>query len=161
MGKRVAAILFLTAIVGALLAAGSPASPFASPTKQFFAVSVPDAATAAEWYGKVFAVQVQRKIQAPDGSASVLVLASDTLVIEVLQHKDARPITAVGSRPAQAFLAHGIFKVGLYVSDFEAAVTHLRSAGVDFLGEPAEDGEVRYVLFRDVAGNVFQVFGAP
>jgi len=160
MRKRVAVALCLAAIAGELLASGAPTSPFASPAKQFFAVSVPDAATAAEWYGKVFAVQVLRKIQAPDGSALIFVLASDTLALEVLQHRDAKPLPAVGSVSQQAFLVHGIFKVGLYVSDFEAAVAHLRSAGVDFLGEPSNDGDVRYVLFRDVAGNVFQVFGA-
>jgi len=80
---------------------------------------VPDAEAAAEWYSRVFGLRRQSAFQAPDGSVSGMVLGSDRLVVEILQHREARSLSALGADPADAHQIHGIFKVGLHGDDFD------------------------------------------
>jgi catechol 2,3-dioxygenase-like lactoylglutathione lyase family enzyme len=52
-------------------------------------------------------------------------------------------------------------RVGLFlrVDDFEAAYQRLRAAGVEILGEPRAEPYGRVVVFRDVAGNRWDLLG--
>jgi catechol 2,3-dioxygenase-like lactoylglutathione lyase family enzyme len=52
-------------------------------------------------------------------------------------------------------------RVGLFlrVGDFEAAYERLRVAGVEFVGEPRAEPYGRVVVFRDVAGNRWDLLG--
>lgn len=148
-------------LTGSLCAAEPPRSPFASPTRQFFAVSVPDVEAAADWYARVFGMEVEKSIDTEDGSVAIRILAAEHLTVEILQHGDARPLSALKPDVEKSYLLHGIFKVGLQVSDFDGALARLRATGVELVGEPIDDleGGVRFVLFRDVAGNLLQLFG--
>jgi catechol 2,3-dioxygenase-like lactoylglutathione lyase family enzyme len=52
-------------------------------------------------------------------------------------------------------------RVGLFlrVDDFHAAYERMRAAGVEFAGEPRSEPYGRVVVFRDVAGNRWDLLG--
>jgi catechol 2,3-dioxygenase-like lactoylglutathione lyase family enzyme len=52
-------------------------------------------------------------------------------------------------------------RVGLFlrVDDFEAHYERMRGAGVEFMGEPRDEPYGRVVVFRDVAGNRWDLLG--
>ena len=54
-------------------------------------------------------------------------------------------------------------RVGLFlrVDDFDAAYERMRAAGVEFAGEPRSEPYGRVVVFRDVAGNRWDLLGPP
>jgi catechol 2,3-dioxygenase-like lactoylglutathione lyase family enzyme len=47
----------------------------------------------------------------------------------------------------------------LRVDDFDAQVERMRAAGVEFLEEPRDEPYGRVVIFRDVAGNRWDLLG--
>jgi catechol 2,3-dioxygenase-like lactoylglutathione lyase family enzyme len=52
-------------------------------------------------------------------------------------------------------------RVGFFlrVDDFDAAYQRMTSAGVEFLGEPRSEAYGRVVVFRDIAGNKWDLLG--
>jgi len=54
-------------------------------------------------------------------------------------------------------------RVGLFlrVDDFDAAYARMRSAGVEFVSEPRSEPYGRVAVFLDVAGNRWDLLGAP
>jgi catechol 2,3-dioxygenase-like lactoylglutathione lyase family enzyme len=52
-------------------------------------------------------------------------------------------------------------RVGLFLraADFDAAYERMRAAGVEFAGEPRSEPYGRVVVFRDVAGNRWDLLG--
>jgi catechol 2,3-dioxygenase-like lactoylglutathione lyase family enzyme len=52
-------------------------------------------------------------------------------------------------------------RVGLFlrVDDFDAAYERMRAAGVEFAGEPRSEPYGRVVVFRDLAGNRWDLLG--
>ena len=57
---------------------------------QFVALSVPDAQKSAAWYRQAFGLRVLDEIRPDNGEAHIILLASDTLLMEILQLRDAR-----------------------------------------------------------------------
>jgi catechol 2,3-dioxygenase-like lactoylglutathione lyase family enzyme len=53
-------------------------------------------------------------------------------------------------------------RVGFFlrVDDFDARYQHMRAAGVEFLAEPRTEPYGRVVVFRDVAGNRWDLLGS-
>lgn len=47
----------------------------------------------------------------------------------------------------------------LHVEDFDERLEHLRAAGVEFVTEPRDEPYGRFVVFRDVAGNSWDLIG--
>ena len=47
--------------------------------------------------------------------------------------------------------------IGLAVDDFEAAVTELRTKGVEFLVEPTDLGFAKFTFIKDPAGTTLEV----
>ena len=47
--------------------------------------------------------------------------------------------------------------IGLAVDDFEAAVTELRTQGVEFIVEPTDLGFAKFAFIKDVAGTTLEV----
>ena len=58
------------------------------------------------------------------------------------------------------FLVHGVFKVGIFVTDLESTVQRLRESGVTFRGGIINDTNlnVRTILAIDPEGNTVQLF---
>jgi catechol 2,3-dioxygenase-like lactoylglutathione lyase family enzyme len=52
-------------------------------------------------------------------------------------------------------------RVGFFlrVDDFDAAYERMRAAGVDFVGEPRAEPYGRVAVFRDIAGNRWDLLG--
>jgi catechol 2,3-dioxygenase-like lactoylglutathione lyase family enzyme len=52
-------------------------------------------------------------------------------------------------------------RVGLFlrVDDFDAALARLRESGAEIVGEPREEPYGRVVVFKDVAGNRWDLLG--
>ncbi|MEV4319944.1 VOC family protein [Actinocrispum sp. NPDC049592] len=62
-------------------------------------------------------------------------------------------IAAIGNQHAGRV---GFF---LRVDDFDAGYQRMRAAGVEFLGEPRTEPYGRVVVFRDIAGNLWDLLG--
>ena len=123
---------------------------------QFFALSVADAAAEARWYQEVLGLKVQRDFRPPGTAIHVVLLKSDALMIELLQHPEAKPLTQAPDR----FLVHGIFKVGFSVPDLDATVQALKAKGVVFIYEITKDPAtgLRFAICKDREGNEIQIF---
>ena len=68
---------------------------------------------------------------------------------------------ADGERQAAAVGDQFAGRVGLFlrVDDFDAAYERMRAAGVEFAGEPRSEPYGRVVVFRDLAGNRWDLLG--
>ncbi len=130
-----------------------------APARAFLALSVADAAASATWYARAFDARVLHESAAPDGSARAIVIGSDRLLVELLQHRDARPRAAGTGR----HLLHGPFKAGFQVADLEASVARLRAMDAELVTGIVEDAQLglHYAIVRDNEGNTLQLFGAP
>lgn len=126
-----------------------------APTGTFVALSVPDLEASARWYEQTFELTRIMTVPRTGAIAGVVALEGPGLIVELIQHDSARVAT---ERPE---LTHGIAKTGFIVDDFEATVAALESRGVQFFSGPypARSGVRANAMFRDNAGNVWQVFG--
>ena len=72
-------------------------------------------------------------------------------------------LLATSDGPAQRAATGEQFagRVGLFrrVDDFDAALARLRSAGVELVTEPRTEAYGRVVVFRDIAGNRWDLLG--
>lgn len=68
---------------------------------------------------------------------------------------------ADGERQAAAVGDQHAGRVGFFlmVDDFDASYERMRAAGVEFRGEPRSEPYGRVVVFRDVAGNLWDLLG--
>jgi len=68
---------------------------------------------------------------------------------------------ADGERQAAAVGDQHAGRVGFFlrVDDFAAAYERMRAAGVEFRGEPRSEPYGRVVVFRDIAGNLWDLLG--
>lgn len=128
---------------------------------QFIALSVPDAAASARWYREAFGLRVLDEIKAEDGAGYVVILTSDTLLLEILQLRAGKPRANDDVQNPER--THGIFKVGFHVPDLDAAVKRLRDMKAVFDTDIIDDRKhaLRFVLLRDPDGNYVQLFGKP
>ena len=141
-----------------LLDAGA-AEPIMPAAPQFFALSVPDATASARWYAEAFGLKVLADFK-PDDSGRVVILQSDSLLLEILELRAAQ---SPGRAAKDSHLTHGIFKVGFHVTDLDGAVRRLREMKADFETDIIDDRthNLRFVLLRDPHGNRVQLFGKP
>lgn len=124
-------------------------------TGTFVALSVPDLEASARWYERTFGMSRVMTVPRTGAIAGVVALEGAGLIVELIQHDSARVAT---ERPE---LTHGIAKAGFIVDDFDATVAELEARGVKFFSGPypARSGVRANAMFRDNAGNVWQVFG--
>ncbi|MBB1160022.1 VOC family protein [Amycolatopsis dendrobii] len=68
---------------------------------------------------------------------------------------------ADGERQSRAVGDQHAGRVGFFlrVDDFAASYERMRDAGVEFLGEPRTEPYGRVVVFRDIAGNRWDLLG--
>lgn len=68
---------------------------------------------------------------------------------------------ADGERQAAAIGEQYAGRVGLFlqVDDFDVSYARMRAAGVEFLAEPRTEPYGRVVVFRDIAGNRWDLLG--
>jgi catechol 2,3-dioxygenase-like lactoylglutathione lyase family enzyme len=126
----------------------------------FFALSVPDINASAKWYSDKLGLKVVMR-PPKAGQASVIVLEGGGLIVELIQHDDALPLSKAGPTVKDNLLVHGIFKAGVIVEDFDRTIANLRARNVPiaFGPFPARDGQRANVIIRDNSGNLIQFFG--
>jgi catechol 2,3-dioxygenase-like lactoylglutathione lyase family enzyme len=133
---------------------GQPAEPDKGPpfkaTGAFFALSVADIRASAKWYSEKLGLKVVMEVPKTAGSA-VIVLEGGGLIVELIQNDDALPMSK----------AHGLFKAGVLVEDFERTVAMLRARAVEIAygPYPARENQRANVIIRDNSGNLIQFFG--
>lgn len=132
--------------------------PFTT-TGAFFALSVADRQASAKWYSEKLGLKVVMDASVP--KSAVTVLEGGGLIVELVQHQDAKPLATAAPPIDDALYIHGIFKVGLIVDDFDATVAQLRARNVEIAygPYPARSGQRANVIVRDHAGNLIQFFG--
>lgn len=138
----------------------SAASPIATVRGAFFALSVPDLERSVRWYSETLGLTVIMRAPPHEGSTAV-VLQGGGLTVELIHRADAAPLATVAPDRRRNYLVHGIFKVGVFVDDWDALITRLRARNVEIaLGPfPARDGQPANLLIRDNDGNYIQFFG--
>ena len=157
-----AATLFLLAL--ALPARSSVAQQAAEPpfttSGAFFALSVTDLTASVRWYREKLGLRVVMEPPRTN-EAAVTVLEGGGLIVELLQHKDAKPLSATAPGVRENYKVHGFFKAGVIVEDFDRTVAALRSRGVDIAFGPFPKSATQRanVIVRDNAGNLIQFFG--
>src|SRR5262245_58202089 len=126
----------------------------------FFALSVADIDASATWYSEKLGLKIV--MQPPKTNQStVVVLEGGGLIVELIQHDDALPLSEVAPTIQNKILIHGIIKVGVIVDDFDKTVAGLKERNVPIvLGPfPATAEQRANVLIQDNEGNLIQFFG--
>jgi catechol 2,3-dioxygenase-like lactoylglutathione lyase family enzyme len=142
-----------------------PADPADKPeslgaTGAFFALSVGDMEESTRWYSEKLALKVVTRAPKSNGAAAT-VLEGDGLIVELIQHDGAQPLSTLAPGVHERLLVQGVFKVGVIVSDFEKTLAMLKAREVEiaFGPYPARSGQRANVIVKDNAGNLIQFFG--
>jgi predicted enzyme related to lactoylglutathione lyase len=117
--------------------------------RQFVGLAVADVGI-AEWYARMFALEVTAELSPDDGSR-VSILESPDLVVEVKQRARSMP------RDADA---EGFMKVGWFVPSVAEEHDRLVAAGATIAFPVTDQREfgIRFFMVEDPEGNVIQVF---
>jgi hypothetical protein len=158
--KVLALTCLLTVFAAILTFAQSP--PVAAVSGGYLALSVPDLDASAKWYAETFDLTVVRsQSSSPDKKSVATILTGHGLIVELVQHNDAKPITQAAPGRTRAFEIHGIFKSGVVVPDLDATLKALEARNVDIAFRIFSDAALalRTFAIRDNAGNFIQFFG--
>ena len=126
----------------------------------FFALSVPDLQASSKWYSEKLGLKVVVEPPKSDKTA-VVVLEGDGIIVELIQHDDAQPLTKVAPKVESTILVHGVFKTGIVVQDLDQVIALLKQRGVPIaIGPfPAQGKQKANLIIRDNAGNLIQFVG--
>ena len=129
MRMRLLALIFLVAL-GPDAAAQPPAPRPATAVSgrgAFWALSVADVKSMSQWYADKFGLHVT--LDPPTtGGAKAIVLEGDGLIVELIQHENAKPRRVIAPAASDAVLIHGIMKAGIVVDDFDKTIASFRAA---------------------------------
>jgi catechol 2,3-dioxygenase-like lactoylglutathione lyase family enzyme len=141
-------------------AADSRAAPPFKTVGAFFALSVADLQASAKWYSEKLGLRVVMDAPKRD-KVAVTVLEGGGLIVELIQHDDALPLSNAAPAVPDRQLVHGIFKAGVLVEDFDKTAAMLRARDVEIAYGPfpAREGQRANVIVRDNSGNLIQFFG--
>ena len=87
----------------------------------------------SQWYADKFGLHVTLDPPKANGAKAV-VLEGDGLIVELIQHDNAKPRLAPVATDAALLL--GIMKAGVVVDDFDKTIASLRAASVPFAFGP-------------------------
>ena len=160
--KTICLLLSLTLPAAARGQAAAPSAepPFQAATGAFFALSVADVRASVKWYSEKLGLKVV--MEAPkQGKVAVTVLEGRGLIVELIQHDEALPLSKAAPAAPDRQLVHGVFKAGVIVEDFDRTVAELRARGVEIAYGPfpARDRQRANVIVRDNSGTLIQFFG--
>lgn len=156
-GALLLALALLSARTSAAQQSDEP--PFRT-SGAFFALSVADLAASSRWYREKLGLRIVMEPPRTN-DAAVTVLEGGGLIVELLQHKDAKSLAATAPAVRENYKVHGFFKSGLIVDDFDRTVSALRARGVEIAYGPFPKSATQRanVIVRDNAGNLIQFFG--
>lgn len=127
----------------------------------FFALSVADVDAASKWYQEKLGFKVLLSGEAPNKIAKFALLQTDGALLELIQHREAKPLALAAPSVKASHQIHGIFKVGLVVEDIDGVYRALKEKQVVIAYDlmPAKDVPMRSFTIRDGEGNLVQFFG--
>jgi catechol 2,3-dioxygenase-like lactoylglutathione lyase family enzyme len=134
--------------------------PVARTAGSFFALSVADIEASGAWYREKLGLRVT--MHSPrSGPGAVMVLEGGGLIVELVQHDEAMPLSKLTPERSDAFKVHGYFKAGVIVSNFDQMLALLKARAVPIAFGPyaAKDGRRANFIIRDNAGNLIHFFG--
>ncbi|HKE31186.1 MAG TPA: VOC family protein, partial [Candidatus Angelobacter sp.] len=128
-------------------------------TGAFFALYVADIEASTRWYSEKLGLKIVMQDPRRD-KAAVTVLEGGGLIVELIQHDDAVPLSKAGGAKDNP-LVHGMFKAGVIVDDFDKALAMIKARNIPiaFGPFPARLNQRANAIIRDNAGNLIQVFG--
>jgi catechol 2,3-dioxygenase-like lactoylglutathione lyase family enzyme len=152
------ALLLAAWLIPAGASAQAPADtapPFRAVAGSLIALSVADLDASTKWYQRMFGLSVTMNIPRQQGRNGLTVLAGNGLLVELQEHAGA----AIPDRAPDA--RQGIFKVGVVVADFDAALASLRARGANVVIGPfaKRADQPANVIIRDNSGTYIQLFG--
>ena len=129
-------------------------------TGAFFALSVADIDASGKWYSEKLGLGVIMQPQLR-GPGAVMVLEGGGLIVALVQHDEALPLSRLTPDRSDAFKVHGHFKGGVIVKDLDKALALLKSRDVPIAFGPyaAKQGRRANFIIRDNAGNLIHFFG--
>lgn len=147
-------------LFGTLACASAPHASQQQPSvAHFWAVSVADIEKVGDWYEEHLHFRTVKVASLPNGSQT-RVLQNGPEVVELVKVSAAKPLKELVPTMERRLLLHGVFKVGISVTDLDDVVRRMRGAGVTFRGEIVTDTDLRTrtILAVDPEGNIVQLF---
>lgn len=148
------AMIFVTLLAGLV----PPVAVEGAAPPVFFAVSVADLDASVKWYSQTLDLTPTRL--PGTAQAKVALLQGGGLLVELVEHSEAFKLETRLPELQKRYLAHGLFKVGFFVADLDAAVERLKHRGAAFKGGVFTDKVLgaRSILLLDNSDNVIQLF---
>lgn len=152
-------VTFCTLFVPAVVMAQQPA--LGQVTGAFFAQSVASVETQIAFYRDKLGFVVVKQGEALNGGIRFALLKQGESVIELIQHKDARPRAVVAPTVTQDVQIHGFFKAGFAVEKIDSVYALLKARGVPIAYDldKLPDFPGRSFTIRDPEGRLVQFFG--
>ena len=126
--------------------------------KSFFAITVKNADSTAGWYAATFRLKTLNTINDSASGAIIRILGNDNMVVEILQLKDTRAVSAVGLN--SVFQLHALVKVGFFVRNLEEVQKYFDQIGIKIKYGPFNDeaSKTKNLIINDCEGNLIQFF---
>lgn len=126
--------------------------------KSFFALTVKNADSVANWYRSTFQLSSLQEINDTAMGTVVRIIGNDNMLIEILQLKDSKPAKDLGL--TSAFQMHGIVKVGFFVRSLDQVVKYFNQKNIKIKYGPFNDeaGKTKNLIISDCEGNLVQFF---
>lgn len=152
-------LLGVAAARGQTTAAATPAPP--RTVGAFFALSVADVEATSAWYRDKLGFRIASHGEAPNKIAKFAILEKEGSIIEMVQHREAKPRAAAAPGVKESHLIHGIFKVGFHVTDLDAVYRRVKEQGIPIAYDlmPVKEIDLRSFIIRDREDNLIQFFG--
>jgi len=145
-------------LVALALCVTPPAAAESAVAPVFFAVSVADLDASVKWYTEMLDLNATRL---PEGKqAKIALLQGDGIVVELIEHTESFDVATRVPELEKRYLAHGVFKVGFFVTDLDSTVARLSKRGATFKGKAFTDKVLgaRTAQLLDNSGNIIQLF---
>ena len=126
--------------------------------KSFFALTVKNADSVANWYTSAFNLKSIKEINDTAMGVVVKIIGNDNMVIEILQMKNSKPAKEWGMN--DNFQMHGFVKLGFFVSSLEMVQQHLAKQNIKIKYGPFADKETKTknLIISDNENNLIQFF---
>lgn len=126
--------------------------------KFFFAVTVKNADSVANWYTSAFQLRSLKEINDTAMGVVVKIIGNENMVIEILQMKDSKTSKEWGL--TSNFQVHGFVKVGFFVRSLDEVQKYLGQKNIKILYGPFNDESTRTknLIISDIEGNLVQFF---
>jgi Glyoxalase/Bleomycin resistance protein/Dioxygenase superfamily len=156
--SREAPMVRVTILLASFLCLAPPVVAEEAVAPVFFALSVADLEASIQWYSDTLQLTPTRLPPSPQ--TKVALLQGGGLIVELVEHSEAFDLETRLPELRKRYLAHGLFKVGFFVSDLDATVERLKSRGATFKGKLFTDEVLgaRSILLLDNSQNIIQLF---